>query len=941
MPKGLGRQKNIKDSVQRRTANSGLKEDKKRGEEIDVGGTLSNLTSLQVMDNNGRDRSNNELKGRKYHIPDKSRKVRPTISDRKSSTPSKRVQKPKKQDKKETKEKKNPKKTPLLRSRSVSRLQSETNKSAYSKRERSRSNMPREDKDTEIKIEDAECSNKNYKKSSEKNKKNKNAAKLENSPNKTKSPKLSASNRTKSARKLIVKPIENITEITNRKAIRSTKGTSAQKESKRDLVKKVKLKNKSPKNPKTKETSKDDSIAIEEIDDLPEVPKRKPSEDPQPETKPANQKHQNLKTSDSKKNKKKSLEKNRNKSEISNTEDPSNIVKKTGQRAILKAMQKANRDNRAQRRDDIGEVSPNKNMKLIAKKAKMPKANLKPKNYKPARSNSEERRANKNVLLELQNERLDLEKQLKKDNEQLADLSNTQNSQSKNQQLISDNQDLTITNKSSQKDHNISLDNELFPQSTIASAKKSETKKSLPRKNSGHRNTVDLNMRKKYLKEEKEEFRTIKRKEKKSRAERSEKRHKEEEDDSESESNEPAPKTNEPAKKAVAEKPTNEKPAKKIQEKPVTKKSGVKNSEIKKPKKPVKEKKERSRSRTIERKADRLIRATAQKRGRPTKNFVLKQNETDELIKNLESKNQRPVIIQQKLNIPMDSIQELILLMKEKTAQEKITTNVVARERERDNISVAILRALHSIGTKGLYKKILNWASENYREEVVQSIRNEFGLRVKKSTKRGEIKRDQSMFEGEEELRVHPVLEGRVKGYDDDEEEDEESENEEELDVEVAMENLQDLNMITDNLRASDSKDRSNRLYFDESLNDVEQIPMEEMMVQRTEGHHTEHTDNFDSGFKNTLNLGRGHTHESEIKVSGSNYALNEVYEELIKEKKASVGRVCKNDHRENRQVSDNEDVHIEAEDLFNKFEIQHRHNQEYVNHEEDHTDES
>ena len=109
--------------------------------------------------------------------------------------------------------------------------------------------------------------------------------------------------------------------------------------------------------------------------------------------------------------------------------------------------------------------------------------------------------------------------------------------------------------------------------------------------------------------------------------------------------------------------------------------------------------------------------------------------------------------------------------MKERVHEEKTTTNVVQVQRgdtKSDNISVAILRALQQVGTKGFFKKIVDWASMNYREEVVQSIRNEFGMRPKKSTKRGEIRRDETMFEGEELQRVHPVLEGRVAGYDED-----------------------------------------------------------------------------------------------------------------------------------------------------------------------------
>ena len=65
-------------------------------------------------------------------------------------------------------------------------------------------------------------------------------------------------------------------------------------------------------------------------------------------------------------------------------------------------------------------------------------------------------------------------------------------------------------------------------------------------------------------------------------------------------------------------------------------------------------KRPRSRSRTIERKADNIIKAAISKRGRPTKNVKVKPSDTEDLIKELEKKDQRPVIIQQTVEFPAE-----------------------------------------------------------------------------------------------------------------------------------------------------------------------------------------------------------------------------------------------------------------------------------------------
>ena len=69
-----------------------------------------------------------------------------------------------------------------------------------------------------------------------------------------------------------------------------------------------------------------------------------------------------------------------------------------------------------------------------------------------------------------------------------------------------------------------------------------------------------------------------------------------------------------------------------------------------------------------------------------------------------------------------------------------------------DNISLAILRGLQKVGTKGLFKKIVGWAELNYREEVVSSIMTEFGLRTRNKNKfRGGVNKPHQTNEDQED----------------------------------------------------------------------------------------------------------------------------------------------------------------------------------------------
>lgn len=136
-----------------------------------------------------------------------------------------------------------------------------------------------------------------------------------------------------------------------------------------------------------------------------------------------------------------------------------------------------------------------------------------------------------------------------------------------------------------------------------------------------------------------------------------------------------------------------------------------------------------------------MIKATSNKRGRPTKNIKLKQKDTDDFVKELEKQGQgRPVIIQQKVDLPTDEIKQLLELVRghlpdfgktfeSNQANPHNQSQTGGSNQQTDNISHAIVRALQSVGTKGLFKKIVNWAGMNYREEVVSKIQSEFGMR--------------------------------------------------------------------------------------------------------------------------------------------------------------------------------------------------------------------
>ena len=177
----------------------------------------------------------------------------------------------------------------------------------------------------------------------------------------------------------------------------------------------------------------------------------------------------------------------------------------------------------------------------------------------------------------------------------------------------------------------------------------------------------------------------------------------------------------------------------------------------------VKKKKTRSKARAIDRKVNQVLRATTRNRSKATQNIKIKEADTNAFLDNMATKtqntntiNNRPVIIQQKIEFPSDDIKQQLSLMKEKvqnTKDEKNTPMKVQRNLglfasvvqaetaqipdlgKKDNISLAILRGLQKVGTKGLFKKIVSWAELNYREEVVSSIMSEFGLRSRNKNK--------------------------------------------------------------------------------------------------------------------------------------------------------------------------------------------------------------
>lgn len=133
--------------------------------------------------------------------------------------------------------------------------------------------------------------------------------------------------------------------------------------------------------------------------------------------------------------------------------------------------------------------------------------------------------------------------------------------------------------------------------------------------------------------------------------------------------------------------------------------------------------------------------------------------------------NNRPVIIQQKLDFPTEDIKQLLNLMQEKVkmsqetketplkiernlglfAQAAQNETVVPDLGKKDNISLAILRGLQKVGTKGLFKKIVSWAELNYREEVVSSIMTEFGMRSRNKKRAGDLNKPTQLEDDDSE----------------------------------------------------------------------------------------------------------------------------------------------------------------------------------------------
>lgn len=161
----------------------------------------------------------------------------------------------------------------------------------------------------------------------------------------------------------------------------------------------------------------------------------------------------------------------------------------------------------------------------------------------------------------------------------------------------------------------------------------------------------------------------------------------------------------------------------------------------------------RSRSRTAEKKVFKIV-SQLNKKGRAKKSV-------DEKIQKAQIEN-KPVIIQQKLDVPWEQITEVKELLKQNIQQEQEKKKDVLRENQKESVSVAILNALHSVGSKGLFKRIIHYAQENFKEDVVNQIMNELGIRTRRRRERKlemPLQEMRALQRLEELHRRHPILE--------------------------------------------------------------------------------------------------------------------------------------------------------------------------------------
>lgn len=161
----------------------------------------------------------------------------------------------------------------------------------------------------------------------------------------------------------------------------------------------------------------------------------------------------------------------------------------------------------------------------------------------------------------------------------------------------------------------------------------------------------------------------------------------------------------------------------------------------------------RSRSRTAEKKVFKIV-SQLNKKGRAKKSV-------EEKIQKAQTEN-KPVIIQQKLDVPWEQITEVKELLKQNIQQEQEKKRDVQRENQKESVSVAILNALHSVGSKGLFKKIIHYAQENFKEDVVGQIMSELGIRTRKRRERKfemPLEEMRAIQRFEETHRRHPILE--------------------------------------------------------------------------------------------------------------------------------------------------------------------------------------
>lgn len=151
-----------------------------------------------------------------------------------------------------------------------------------------------------------------------------------------------------------------------------------------------------------------------------------------------------------------------------------------------------------------------------------------------------------------------------------------------------------------------------------------------------------------------------------------------------------------------------------------------------------------------------------------------------------------PVIYHQKYDFSTDDLKGLVNQVKVQLNDEKTHADIKKKEAQRELAAIAIQQAVQSVGRKTLFKKIIKFAREEYGDLMATQIESVFGLRKKKTEKRGEIVRDEYMLKMQEGEYLHPVLEGRICGYgsegesrssdsdDDESEEENESESEDE-----------------------------------------------------------------------------------------------------------------------------------------------------------------